>query len=157
MGVLRALLLVSFPLYSFTAHSHPGCICKRGNSGDYCEFSKNIYTKQKHEGGIANKAFLGFTISLFSLVIIFLGFHFFRHGGVQSKEGHTPIGGPPEYDPDYDYGDDGAELDRDNSRQVRDGYVRDNTMVMPDGYEDGDDLHLEGMDHVIGMDHVYVN
>jgi len=106
-------------IVEINTRTHPGCKCSKGYHGEFCEF-KITSTKT---GGVAGKAFLGFTLTLFGLVTIFLGAYFFRMRGAPDEGRHNPIGVPHEVNL--------HARDLDNEH--------DNTVYMGAGYENEDE------------------
>jgi len=110
--------------------THPGCNCDSGYKGKYCELS----VTNTQTDGIAGKAFLGFTIILFGLLAIFLGFYFVRmqKNTDDGHHNHNPIGVPQEVNV--------HARDLDNEH--------DNTVYMGAGYENEDGQGDDVMDDV---------
>eukprot|EP00555_Chaetoceros_dichaeta_P007004 CAMPEP_0198258334 /NCGR_PEP_ID=MMETSP1447-20131203/7793_1 /TAXON_ID=420782 /ORGANISM="Chaetoceros dichaeta, Strain CCMP1751" /LENGTH=633 /DNA_ID=CAMNT_0043945441 /DNA_START=156 /DNA_END=2057 /DNA_ORIENTATION=- len=108
--------------------THPGCVCDAGYKGKYCE---SVVTKTR-TNGIAGKAFLGFTITLFGLFAIFLMVYFVRTVPKDPDGRHNPIGVPQEVNV--------HARDLDNEH--------DNTVYMGAGYENEDEQGDDVMDDV---------
>jgi hypothetical protein len=92
--------------FSFFYTSHPGCICKDGFLGEYCEFL-NV----ERTNGVARKAFWGFAICALSLAAIYMMWKFCQS---QDTIERVPTG-IPDYDPNYDF-----EVEHDNSLDMAD-------------------------------------
>ena len=87
----------------------------------------------RNENNTASKAFLGFTLSLFGLLAIFLAVHFFNKKSVSNPASrHYPIGIPPEVQTHA------VDLDTEH----------DNTMCMGSGFTDEDYAEAEVMQNV---------
>ena len=72
---------------------HPGCACIDGFDGDYCELSKEdvILLERRRGRGPATKAFLGFIITLFVILVLYLGDKLMRRRRERSRLDHVHV------------------------------------------------------------------